>query len=76
MAAQKQDKQEEKVNSKTKCLITATGIFFGIMAAVHAKDNDEDRRIFSTLPGSIYPLQGYRSQRLSLKCSGSTAMAS
>jgi len=28
MAAQKQDKQEEKVNSKTKCLITATGIFF------------------------------------------------
>ena len=30
------------MNSKTKCLITAAGIFFGIMAAVHAKDNDED----------------------------------
>jgi len=47
MAAQKQDKQEEKVNSKTKCLITATGIFFGIMAAVHAKDNDEDSTLCS-----------------------------
>src|SRR5205807_1241081 len=34
--------REDKVNSKTKCLITAAGIFFGIMAAVHAKDNDED----------------------------------
>jgi hypothetical protein len=47
MVAQKQDKQEEKVNSKTKCLITATGIFFGIMAAVHAKDNDEDSTLCS-----------------------------